>query len=199
MTKTLFIFEHKKGFFISTENLILILLTGIVFLIGYLNTTPYFEFGNWVIYFTIIWFLYFVGYGISNFFLQQRKNGEFKGKLELEINSIKINGTKYELNEISKISIRASDFEGQFFSTQFAFARHSSNGLNNELIIKLVNGKEIKCHFLQTTGQRIKNFKDHLTDYHLKGKMSWLHLLEVLEMEDYNEIQIFKKELNQRK
>ncbi|MGB5244752.1 MAG: hypothetical protein WBN50_14125, partial [Lutimonas sp.] len=177
MKRTLFIFEHKKGFFISTESLILILLTGIIFLIGYLNTTPYFDFGNWLIYFSIIWFLYFVGYVISNFVLLQHKNGEFKGKLELENNSIIINGAIYELNEISEISIRSSDFEGPFFATQFAIARHLSNGLNNELILKLVDGKEIKCHFLQTKGQRIKNFKDLLTDYYLKGKMSWLHLL----------------------
>jgi len=198
MTRALFIFEHKKGFFISTESLILVFLTGMVFLIGYLNTTPYFDFGNLIIYIAIIWFLFFVGYVISNFFLLQRKNGEFKGKLEFEINAIIINGAKYELNEISKISIRSSDFEGQFFPTQFALARHSSNGLNNEFTLNLNNGNEIKCHFLQTKGQRIKNYKNLLSNYHLKGKMSWLHLLEVLEMEDYNEIQLFKKELKER-
>tara|TARA_R110001632_G_scaffold103536_1_gene212270 strand:- start:1296 stop:1889 length:594 start_codon:yes stop_codon:yes gene_type:complete len=197
MTRSLFIFEHKKGFFISTESLVFILLTGIVFLLGYLQSTGNFDFGNWIVYFAIIWLLYFIGYVISNFFLQQHKNGEFKGKLELEINTIIVNGAKYELKEISKISIHSSDFEGQTINTQFIFNRHSSNGLNNQLTLKLVNGKEIKCNFLQTKGQRIKNFKSLLTNYYLKGKMSWLHLLEVLEMEDFNEIQIFKKELKE--
>jgi hypothetical protein len=198
MTKSLFIFEHKKGFFISTESLILILLTGMILLLGYLQQTGNFDFGNWIVYITIIWLLYSIGYFISNLFLQQRKNGVFKGKLELENNKIIINSAEFELNEVSKISIRSSDFEGQFFPTHFGISRHSSNGLNNELILKLVNGKEIKCHFLQTKGQRIKNFKDILTNYYLNGKMSWLHLIEVLEMEDYNEIQTFKKELKER-
>jgi len=198
MTRSLFIFEHKKGFFISTESLVFILLTSIVFLLGYLQNTGNFDFENWVVYIAIIWLLYFIGYVISNFFLQQHKNGEFKGKLELEINTVIINGAKYELKEVSEISIHSSDFEGQFISSQFMLTRRSSNGLDNELTLKLINGNEIKCHFLQTKGQRIKNYKSLLINYHLKGKMSWLHLLQVLEMEDYNEIQDFKRELKEK-
>lgn len=136
---------------------------------------------------------------VSNFFLHEHKNGEFKGKIELENDSIIINKTKYELNEINKISIHSNDYEGQFVNGTFEFARHLSNGLNNELILKLSGGNEIKCHFLQTKGQRIKNFRNVLTNYHLQGKMSWLHLLNVLEMDDYDEIQNFKKELKEKK
>jgi len=199
MKRTLLIFEHKKGFFISTESLILILLTGIIFILGYLNSTPDFDFGNWFIYILIIWLLYFIGYMFSNFFLHEHKNGEFNGKIELEDDSIIINKSKYELNEINKIMIHSHDYEGQFVNGTFEFARHISNGLNNEMKLKLSNGNEINCHFLQTKGQRIKNFRDVLINYHLKGKMSWLHLLNILEMEDFDEIQIFKKELKERK
>jgi hypothetical protein len=198
MKQTLFIFEHKKGFFITTESLVLILLTGIVFLLGYLQQTDNFDFGNWFAYIAIIWIIYLVGYMIHNFFSQQRKNGEFNGKLELDVDTITINGAKFELNEISKILIRSTDYEGQFLPNQFALARNSSNGLNNEMILYLVNGKEIKCHFLQTKGQRIKNYKNLLINYHLKEKLSWLHLLDVLEMKDYNEIQNFKRELKEK-
>lgn len=198
MKRSLFIFEHKKGFFISTENLILILLTVTLFLLAYLQQTPNFDFGNSIIYIGIIWLLYFSGVMISNFFLHEHKNGEFKGKLELENSAITINGTKYELDEISEISINSFDYEGQFVHGQFEFTRHLSNGLNNEFILKLTNGNEIKCHFFQSKGHRIKNFRETLTTYHLKGKMSWLHLLNVLEIEDYNEIQKFKVEMNEK-
>jgi hypothetical protein len=199
MKRSLFIFEPKKGFFISTVNLILILLTGTIFLLGYLEQTGNFDFGNLVVYFSIIWILYFTGYLISNFFLHEHKNGEFKGKLEFEIDRIIINETKYELNDINNISIHSPDFEGQFVNGNFELARHLSNGIDNEIILKLADGNEIKCHFFQTKGQRIKNYKDLLTTYHLKGKMSWLHLLNVLEMENYNEIQNFKRELKEKK
>ncbi|MDP2540408.1 hypothetical protein CSC81_02465 [Tenacibaculum discolor] len=199
MKKTLLIFEHRKGFFISTESLILILLTGIAFLLVYLNSTSNFDFGNFPIYILIIWLFYFIGYMVSNFFLHEHKNGEFKGKIELENDSILINKTKYELNEINKISIHSNDYEGQFVNGTFEFTRHLSNGLNNELTLNLSNGSEINCHFLQTKGQRVKNFREVLINYHLKGKMSWLHLLNVLEIEDYDEIQILKKELKEIK
>jgi len=199
MKRTLFIFEHKKGFFISPENLVLIISTGLIFLLGYLNSTPQFDFGNLFNYILIVWLLYFIGYMVSNFFLHERKNGEFKGKIELQNDSIIINKSKYELNEINEISIHSNDYEGQFVNGTFEFARHLSNGLNNELKLKLSKGKEINCHFLQTKGQRIKNFRDVLINYHLKGKISWLHLLNVLEMDDYDEIQIFKAELKERK
>lgn len=198
MTRSLIIFEHKKGFFISTENQILILLTGIVFLFSYLNSTQYFDFGNWLILILVIWVLYVAGCMISNFFLHECKNGEYKGKLELQLDSIIINKTKYELNDIKKISIRSNDYEGQFVNTSFEFTRKLSNGLNNELVLKLTDGNEVQCNFFQTKGQRIKHFKELLTNYHLKGKISWLHLLSVLEMEDYDEIQIFKKKLKER-
>lgn len=199
MKRSLFIFEHKKGFFISTESLILIILTGIAFFLAYLHGTSNFDFGNFPIYIFIIWLLYFIGYMISNFFLHEHKNGEFKGEIELENDSILINKTKYELNQIDKIAIHSNDYEGQFVNGAFEFSRHLSNGLNNELKLKLSNGSEINCHFLQTKGQRIKNFREVLINYHLKGKMSWLHLLNVLELEDYDQIQILKKELKEIK
>jgi len=133
MKRTLFIFEHKKGFFISTESLILILLTGIAFLLAYLNSTPNFDFGNLPIYILVIWILYLTGFMISTFFLHEHKNGEFKGKIELENDSIIFNKTKYELNEIIKISIHSNDFEGQFIGHSYEFSRKLSNGLNNWL------------------------------------------------------------------
>jgi hypothetical protein len=196
MTKSLSTFEPKKGFFISTESVILIFLTGILFLFGYLQETPNFEFGNLVTYLSIIWVLYLTGFMISTFFLHEHENGKFIGKIKLDNNSIIINETSYLTEEISKISIHSFDVKGQFVGYAFEFSRKLSNGLNNEITLKLRNGKEIKCHFLQTKRERMKYFKDCLINYHLKGKMSWLHLLSILELEDYDEIQKLKKEIN---
>lgn len=136
---------------------------------------------------------------VSTFFLHEHKNGKFKGKLKFGNNSIQINETEYLIEEISKISIHSHDIEGHFIWYSNEFSRKLSNGLNNEIILKLKNGNEIKCHFLQTKRERIKYSKDCLINYHLKGIISWLHLLNILEMENYDEIQIFKKELKEKK
>ena len=195
MTKSLSIFEHKKGFFISNESLILIFSTIILFLIAYLHQTPNFDFGNLITFFSVIWFLYLTGFMISTFFLHQHKNGEFKGKLKLENDKIFINGKEYQIAEINNISIHSSDIKGQFIGYSFEFSRKLSNGLNNEINLKFKNGNEIKCDFLQTKRERIKYFKRELTGYHLRGKISWLNLLDTLDMDDYDDIQKFKKEL----
>jgi len=197
MTKSLSIFEHKKSFFISNESLILIFSTIILFLIAYLHQTPNFDFGNLITFFSVIWFLYLTGFMISTFFLHQHKNGKFKGKLKLENDTIFINGKEYQIAEIHNISIHSSDIKGQFIGYSFEFSRKLSNGLNNEIVLKFKNGKQIKCHFLQTKRERIKNHKDCLINYHLKGKINWLHLLNILEIEDYDKIQVFKRELKE--
>lgn len=199
MTKSLSIFEHKKGFFISNESLILIILTITLFLLAYLHQTPNFDFGNLITFISICWFLYLTGFMISTFFLHEHKNGEFKGKLKLETHSIFINGEEYPIEDINNILIYSSDIEGQFIGYSFEFSRKLSNGLKNEIILKLKNEKEIKCHFLQTKRERIKYYKNCLIDYHLKGKINWLSLLNILEIEDYDEIQEFKRELNSLK
>ena len=199
MKRTLLIFEHKNGFHISTENLILILLTGIVFLLSYLHGTTTLDLGIWLFFLLIIWLFYCIGLGISTFFQQKNAYGDFNGKIELEKDSITIKESKYELNEINKITIHSNDHKGQYTPSPFAFTRHLSNGLNNSLKLKLSNGNEVNCYFLQTKGHRIKNFRDILINYHLKGKMSWFQLLNVLEIEDYDEIQSFKKKLKEIK
>lgn len=199
MKRTLYIFEHKKGFFISVEHIVLIFLTGLLIILGYLQLNEYFNFGNLVIYIGIIWFLCFLGITISNLFLHEHENGEYKGKLEFEPNAVIINEIRYELEEINKISIHSSDYEGVIhLHRTFSIYRNLSNGLNNEFTLDLVNGNKIKCNFFQSKGQRIKNYKNILTKYHLKEKISWLHLLEVLEIEDYDEIQRFKRNLNRK-
>jgi hypothetical protein len=190
------IFEKKKGIFISTENIIAICWTVLTFLIFYLKRSFEFDFKGIETVILISGTIYIIGLLISTFFLYQHKVGEFKGEIEFGMDSILINQKEYLITEIENISISATDIKGNFIGYSAHFSRKLSNGLKNKITLKLKNGKEIKCNFLQTERKRIKNFKNILTSYYLKEKMSWLHLLDSLEIEDYNEIQIFKKELN---
>ena len=198
MIRRLSTFEHKRGFYIPFDSLCLIVLTGIVFLLAYLEKTGSFDFDYWLTTLLIIWVLSFVTFLISRFFLYEIENGEYKGSLILKEDSILINEIEYDLNEITSIKIYSSDKKGEFVNSVFEFSRHLSNGLNNEITIELKNGEVIKTHFLQTEREKIKFSKNELISYYKKRKFSWLHLLDILEIADYEKIQVFKKELNNK-
>jgi len=195
MTKSISIFEPKKGFFISNENLILIFLTVTLFILVILQRIPNFDFGNMITFISIIWVLYIFGLLISNFFRYQHINGEFIGEMKLENDSILIEKKTYLINDINEIEIYCEDIKGQFVNSTLEFSPHLSNGLNNVIRLKLKNGEKVSYSFLQTEREQVKYFKKELTEYFTRGKMSWLHLLTILDMNDYDEIQKFKKEL----
>lgn len=196
MRKSLSIFKHKKGLFIPVDSLLLIILTGIVFLFSYLEQTGNFDFGYWLTFFLSIWLIYFIGYLISRFFLYELEHGEYDGKLLLKESSISINKIEYDLEEIKNIKIHSTDIRGRFIGYTYEFSRKLSNGLKNNIIITLKNGKIIDIYFLQTEREKIKSSKKELINYYKNGKFSWLHLLDILEIIDYDKIQIFKKEIN---
>ncbi|MDO3695946.1 hypothetical protein QVZ41_13930 [Wenyingzhuangia sp. chi5] len=195
MRRPQFTFEHKKGFFIPNDSLFMIILSGILFLFVFLEQKGYLYFGNWMTLFFAIWLLCFIVFMISRFFLYEIENGEYIGKLILKEESILINDIEYKLEEITSIKIYSSDIKGKRVNNTFEFTRHLSNGLDNEITLKLNNGELVKTHFLQTDENKIKFSEKYLINYHLKKKYSLLHLLEILEITDYDKIQIFKKNL----
>ena len=91
--------------------------------------------------------------------------------------------------------MNANDIKGMFVNSTLEFSPHLSNGLDNQFLLSLKNGEKIKCNFLQTESEKIEFFTEIFIHYHKKGIISWLKLLEILNIEDYNEIQKFKKEI----
>lgn len=189
-------FEHKKGILISFDSICLIFLSLSVFLLAYLEQTGNFDFDYWFTLILAIWFIYLIFFLISRFFLHEIEFGQYKGTIILKIDSIKIIETEFTLDEISTIKIHSSDIKGEIINHSIEFSRKLSNGLKNEITLKLKNGNIVKTHFLQTKNERIKFSKEFLINYHKKGKISWLQLLDILEINNYDEIQNFKKEIN---
>ena len=189
-------FEHKKGFYISPESLILIVLTVIVFITFYLEISLGFNLGNWAIYFAIIWVLYFFAFTFSNFFRYEREIGTYNGIIRFGENLISLNDKEYKLKEIEKISFSSTDVKGDSLLYLRGMSPSLSNGLNNSITLKLIDGTKVEATFLQTKTRRLKFYKEILTYYYLENKFSWLHLLDVLEMNNYEEIQIFKKKIH---
>lgn len=194
--RSLKIFEKKKGIYLNFQQWIGIIFTIGLFLITFLKKYYKFDFNGWFTILTIIWFLYIVGILISNFFLYESENGKYSGKLTFWKDRIQVGNNEYNIEQIDKIEfISAYDIKGMFVNSMLEFSPHLSNGLDNQFFLILKNGEKIKCNFLQTESEKIELFNEIFIHYHKKEIISWLQLLEILNIDDYDEIQKFKKEI----
>jgi hypothetical protein len=194
--RSLKIFEKKKGIYLNPEQWIGVILTISLFLIAYLEKYFEYDFNGWITILAIIWFIYIVGILISNFFRYESENGEYSGKLTFWEDRIQIGNKEYNLEQIKKIEfINAYDIKGMFVNSMLEFSPHLSNGLDNQFLLILKNGERIECNFLQTDSEKIEFFNDIFIHYHKKGIVGWLQLLDILNIEDYDKIQEFKKEI----
>ncbi|PWG04040.1 hypothetical protein [Polaribacter aquimarinus] len=194
--RSLKIFKKKKGIYISTENIIAVSWTILIFLIYYLKESYEFNFRGWETGILILGVIYIIGLMISTFFRYEREIGEYDGKLTFWKKQIEIGNDKYNLEQIERIEfINAYDIKGMFVNSMLEFSPHLSNGLDNQFLLTLKSGEKIKCNFLQTESEKIEFFNETFIYYHKRGIISWLHLLEILKIEDYDKIQNFKKEI----
>lgn len=144
----------------------------------------------------IIWVLLLFGIMIIRFFRYEFEFGEYIGHLVFRDKTLELNNSEILISDISKIEFRAYDIRGTSKNHRNPIGPYLSHGLDNEFTILLKNGDKKTGHFLQTKGNRLKFFKEPLIHYHKQGLIGWLHLLDLLEMDDYGRIQEFKKELN---
>jgi hypothetical protein len=194
--RRLSIFEKKKGIYISPENIVAIFWTALIFLIYYLKESFEFNFKGFETGILILGAIYVIGLIISTFFRFEPEIGAYRGRISLYENRITIENNEYSLEEIQKLEFFSTfDIKGDFTNNLLQFTPHLSNGLDNSFILTLKSGKKIEYNFLQTKSEQLKYYKDVLTNYYKNGIISWLELLNILNIENYNEIQKFKKEI----
>jgi len=131
--------------------------------------------------------------GISKFNKFVTLKGELNSDLELKNDKIIINEKEYLLNIIQKIEISAFDFKGAY-SGYRNFDGTLSNGVDNKMVIYLVDNNKIELNFQQNFENEIRNESKILIDYCNQGKLHYLNLLEILGINNYEEIQKFKSE-----
>ena len=126
---------------------------------------------------------------------KERINGEFTGPLELFSDKIIIGERTILLPEINNIRAEINDFdEKKLFILYMTPYPKISNGYNNILEIDLIGKEKIIIHFQQKYENEFSRInKDLLIEYYKKSKISFLNLIDILEINDYEEIQKFKK------
>lgn len=122
--------------------------------------------------------------------------GEFCGVLELDEDFIKISYKEIVLSDIEKIDFQVSDYQDRLINTlRGDFNPKRSNGVYNYCEIKFSNGETIVIQFQQLYKNDFLRTRDNLIGYHKKGKLTFMRLIHILNIEGYNNIQEFKKEI----
>ena len=191
------IFKKKNGINLTPDQLGALVLTILLLLLVFLEKPLGYSFDGWVTFVSILWFLYLIVLLVSSFFRYEPEFGNYTGYLTLCQEKIQVDKEDIELTNIEKLEfVHAYDIRGRFKNPILRIKPRLSNELDNLVEITLKNGNKIKENFLQTESDRLMNFKALLILYHQNGIISWLHLLDLLEITDYSEIQEFKKEVN---
>ena len=123
--------------------------------------------------------------------------GRLEGFMVLNLNTIHIDYKVYHLNDIKKIEIFNGDYKGSLnVRSSGSIEPVISQGVENEIIITMNSG-EVEKHFFQLLNENdLSKAEKELINYHLKGKIHFLHLIDILNITDYNKIQQFKKEIS---
>ena len=144
----------------------------------------------------------FVGFGLSAILkwvqLTNRKTfqGKLLGKITFEKDSIRISGQNIPISDIEKIELEVGDYlDRKEYNGLGEFNPTLSTGTENICHLKLKDGTEKEVYFQIKQKDDFKKLRQELIEYHKSSKISWLKLIELLGIDEYEEIQEFKKTL----
>ncbi|MCW4468424.1 hypothetical protein OGH69_05565 [Flavobacterium sp. MFBS3-15] len=131
---------------------------------------------------------------ISATFRYQTLPGDLNGKVTFNIDDITVNDKLFELDKISKITFSLVDYKGLYIGRRGGLDGRKSQGIENTFSL-YINDNEITYQFQLLYKGQIKEIREQLIQYHLAGKLHFLHLTDLLEITKYEEIQEFKQQL----
>lgn len=156
------------------------------------------DFIEWV--FNLIAGLAFGSYFILIFYSMNEKeklDGNFVGYLIFEHDSILVGEHEYPLENLKKIEFFTGDYEGKTWTNYRSIEPKIFHGVQNWVRLKTIDDSVFEFNFqLRYENEFEKKLRDILISYHLKGKISFLALIQYIGISDsYEDIQEFKKEL----
>lgn len=192
------IFTYKTGFKITINKIIYTILFASLG-VAYLGS-KLFEDDNIVenigkigVYLGCILMIFFK---MTQNFIREPLNGILNGELQFFENEILINKNIYSLSEIKKIEFYVSDYFNEWkFRGKGDFNPSKSNGTCNICKITLNNGDKIAINFQLMYNREFLKMRELLIKYHSENKIHFLKLIEYLRIDDYEDIQEFKKTL----
>ncbi|NJB84222.1 hypothetical protein [Wenyingzhuangia aestuarii] len=161
----------------------------LVFLINKKN-----EFYYLSIIFLIINLITIITISLINNFRYQKLNGKFDGELIFLEDKIILDKTTILISDIKNIYIHIEDYKGKYLWRK-TLKPKLQQGVKNFIKIELLNENTIVKYFLQNEKNEIIKISNILEKYYLNKKIHFLHLIELLGINDYDEIQKIKIKL----
>lgn len=124
---------------------------------------------------------------------KEKLKGILKGEILLNDQEVILGSEHFKLKEIKNMSIIFDDYENKY--EQHLMGTYYPS-ISSFFEIKLKNGDSKKVQFQQKyENEIIKKNKEKLIFYHKQGVIFFLNLIQLLGIDDYDEIQNFKKQL----
>lgn len=133
-------------------------------------------------------------WGFTSMWTYRELNGEFVGGIEFSDRSIIVNGIELPLQTLKQIDLSLGDYSGKFVgSTHNDFNPKLSTGVDNYVFLTEANGSMTQIYFKVS----YKGQTEDLTPFIIKimqlGHISFLRCIGLLNINDYDEIQEFKR------
>jgi hypothetical protein len=128
---------------------------------------------------------------------KEKLDGKFIGYVTFSTEKILAHKKEFKLDSFVKIEFNVGDYDGLSTGASRSIEPKISNGVNNRLSIKSIDGLTYDFNFQLTNKNEFeKKMRDILIAYHLKDKISFLALIQLIGISDsYERIQEFKREL----
>lgn len=168
----------------------------ILFLFDYFSILPEDSFWNLVyVLSTVFFFLPFLAqFVIWN--LEERMNGNIQGKISIENEIVTIKNNRLDLNNVESLDFDLKWYKGELeHHYTLHFGPWRKNGTQNWLNINYNNGQKSSIQFIRKYANQEKYLKMFLIKCLNENKISHLRVCEILNIEDYDKIQDFKKEI----
>ncbi len=140
-------------------------------------------------------FLFGVLVRVFAFFFVKKPKRTIAGDIIFDKEIITINGNEYTLGSIEKIEF--TDLGNYLRKNETFIGDKQSwpNGKDIRVIMDVASGENLIIHFQLNHRHQMQDIRPQLVHYHNEGKLHFLNLIDILGIEDYNAIQIFKNSL----
>lgn len=130
---------------------------------------------------------------IRKFWKYKWLDGYFEGSLIINTNSIQVANQSFEIIDIRKIEFKFVNYYGKKEDFRHNVNPILSQGTSNLIKLSLNNGQTIKAFFKLNFKEHHKFLNPFIVQMIKAEKISFLRGIELLDINDYDDIQQFKR------
>lgn len=135
---------------------------------------------------------------LASYFIKQPLNGYFSGKMIINPESIVLNSDIINFSEIEKIRLDIGTYNDQKIRDSRSISPKILNGTDNVIYFTFTDGTRSRVYFRQDYPEHYMSIQPLVISLVRSKKISVLKATIILGINDYDEIQVFKSEINKK-